>query len=362
MDLRVKVGQLFFVGFDGTVDGPALRDYLDAVRPGGLIHFARNIESAEQVRALNDALMQASEGAKAGRGASVPAPFISVDQEGGRVSRLRKIFPPLPTAAALASLSEARIRDYGRALGAALGALGFNADYAPVVDLSSPGAVNGIGDRSFGEDAALVVRCARAFIAGFTDAGIASWVKHFPGLGATDLDSHIGLPVCGRDAAAMWDRDLLPFRECANDAAGVMIAHVHCPVFDPDTAVPASLSRAVVTGLLRARMGYEGIALTDDLEMGAVAGPPPADLALATLRAGSDMIMFCNSEPKAREAYEGVYDAVRSGAIDEAIIDRSVARILAAKQRFGIEPRGEAMRTATSLDAALADLQEWSVA
>lgn len=350
MDLRVKVGQLFFVGFDGAADGPALRDYLDAVRPGGLIHFARNIETADQVRALNRVLAS-----RPG-----PMPFISVDQEGGRVSRLRKIFPPLPSASQLAPMGEARLRDYGRTLGAALGALGFNADFAPVVDLSSPGAVNGIGDRSFGEDAALVVRCARAFIAGLTDAGIASWVKHFPGLGATDLDSHVGLPVCAREPAEMWERDLLPFRECAPDAAGVMIAHVHCPGFDPGAPVPASLSRTVVTGLLRERMGYEGIALTDDLEMGGVAGPPPEELALATLRAGSDMIMFCNSEEKARAAFEGVYEEARSGRLDEAIVDRSVERILAAKRRFGIEPRREPPPS-TTWAAELVRLSDWSV-
>src|SRR5262245_44273928 len=324
MDLNVKIGQLFFVGFDGAADGPALRDYLGEMRPGGLIHFARNIESAEQVTALNGALLAAVEEA----GCPMP-PFISVDQEGGRVSRLRKILTPMPSAAQLVPLGEDRIRAYGLALGEALAALGFNADFAPVVDLSSPGAANGIGDRSFGEDAPLVVRCARAFIAGLTEAGVTSWVKHFPGLGATDLDSHVGLPVCARGAAEMWERDLLPFRECADDAAGVMIAHVHCPVFDAGESVPASLSRSVVTGLLRARMGYDGIALTDDLEMGAVTGPSPEELSVATLEAGADMIMWCNSEQKARAAYRGVLDAVRSGRIEEARIDRSVARIVA---------------------------------
>jgi len=354
MDITVKVGQLFFVGFDGAADGPGLRDYLSEIRPGGLIHFARNIESPEQIMALNRALYGI-----VGR-AGCPAPFVSVDQEGGRVSRLRKVLPGLPSGAQLAALGEPRIHDYARALGRALVALGFNADFAPVVDLSTPGAINGIGDRSFGEDASQVVRCARAFIAGLSEAGVASWVKHFPGLGATELDSHIGLPVCARPAAEMWERDLRPFRECADAAAGVMIAHVHCPVFDADAPVPASLSRAVVTGLLRARMGYDGIALTDDLEMGAVAGPRPDELAVATLEAGSDMIMWCNSEEKARLAYRGVLDAVRSGRIEESRIDRSVARILAAKERFGIT--APQVVATPSWDAALAGLQEWTVA
>src|SRR5262245_26129028 len=117
MDLAVKVGQLFFVGFEGAADGPALRDYLREVRPGGLIHFARNIESAEQVTVLNGGLLAALDEA------GCPTPFISVDQEGGRVSRLRKILPPMPSAAQLVPLGESRIRDYARALGEALGAL-----------------------------------------------------------------------------------------------------------------------------------------------------------------------------------------------------------------------------------------------
>lgn len=357
MDLATKVGQLFFVGFEGTEDSEGLRKYLAEIRPGGLIAFARNIVDADQMRSLNAALLSLS--AEVATRSEV-APFISVDQEGGRVSRLRALLPPLPTAADLSRLEATRVRAYAEALGRALDALGFNADFAPVVDLSEPGAANGIGDRSFGQDAAQVSRYARAFIEGLTKAGIASFLKHFPGLGATELDSHIGLPVCTRGETELWERDLRPFRECAALAAGIMTAHVHCPPFEA-RARAASLSESVITGLLRRRMEFEGLAVTDDLEMGAVAGPPPGELARSAIHAGNDMIMFCNSEEKARAAYHALMDDVRSERLPEARIDRSVERILEAKRRFGLIA-GRTTISKASWDAALNGLAPYAVA
>jgi beta-N-acetylhexosaminidase len=327
MELESRIGQLFFVGVQGTGETPALREILRELRPGGVMLFTRNIHDPAQVRALNDAI----------RGAIDPPPFIAVDQEGGRVSRLRSLLPPLPSAAELSRRGPARIRDYAQALGRALAALGFDTDFAPVVDLSAPGAANLIGDRSFGEDEAAVTDCARAFIAGMDRAGIACFLKHFPGLGATDVDSHVALPVLSREPSELWRRDLLPFRECAPGAAGVMIGHVHCPGWDPGAPLASSLSPAIVTGLLRDRIGYDGIALTDDLEMGAVASLPPAALARLALEAGCDMAMFCNDPGKAREAVAGTLAAARSGDIAPERIQRSVERILAAKRRFGID-------------------------
>lgn len=355
MDLESRIGQQFFVGFHGAAGSPELARYLKELRPGGIIFFTRNIENMEQVRELCEFL----------RSAVDPRPFIAVDQEGGRVSRLRGLLPPLPPAAALAPLGGDQIRAYARALGGVLASLGFNTDFAPVVDLSSPGAANGIGDRSFGEDADLVARCSRAFVAGLTDAGIVSFLKHFPGLGATSIDSHVSLPVCTRGGTALWERDLLPFRSCGRDAAGVMIAHAHYPAFDPDRTIASSLSKAVVSDLLRGRMGFDGVALTDDLEMGAVAGPDPGAIALASLRAGNDMIMFCNHPEQALDARRAILDEVRSGRLEEAIIDRSVARITAGKFRFGVLDGGDGPRRRPerpSFHAAVAELAQFALA
>ena len=354
LDLATRVGQLFVVGFEGTAPTGELDRFVRDLRPGGLVLFSRNVADGAQLRALNGALARATS----------PPPLLAVDQEGGRVDRLRAILPPMPPAAALASWSEERIRLYAAALGGVLSAAGFNTDFAPVLDLSRADAENGIGDRSFGEDAALVARCGGAFAAGLGDAGIAPFLKHFPGLGATEVDSHIEMPVCTREGAALWERDLLPFRACARQAAGIMIGHAHYPAFDPDRAVPASASEAIVTGLLRRRMDFVGIALTDDLGMGAVAGPSAGDIALRCLRAGNDMVMFCNRPDDARAAYETVLAAAVDGRIPEDLVDRAVGRILSAKARFGITglggPRAGETSQRPELRAAILKLQPFA--
>lgn len=351
MDLDSTIGQLFFVGFDGTLPSRGLEQYLARLRPGGLIHFSRNIVDGPQVRNLNQVLLAAV----------TPPPLIAVDQEGGRVSRLRSILPPLPPAASLARESDERLTAYGGALGAALAALGFNADFAPVVDLSSQGAPSGIGDRSFGGEASEVVRCASAFVRGLGGAGIASFLKHFPGLGATVVDSHVSLPLCPRDEATLWERDLLPYRSCAREAAGVMVGHAYYPALDPEAPIPASLSRRVVTRLLRERIGYEGLVVTDDLEMGAVAGPDPGELAVKALLAGNDMVMFCNRPDAAIQAMGRVREAMTSGRLDTERIEGSIARILEAKRRFGLLEAGRPAGP-DALEAAIAGLAPFAVA
>jgi beta-N-acetylhexosaminidase len=353
MDAGARLGQLLFVGIEGTEDSPSLRSALRELSPGGVVLFARNVVSAEQVRELNAAIV-----------AACPhPPFVAIDQEGGRVSRLKGVLPPLPSPATVGAWPETRIASYAAALGEALAALGFNTNFAPVVDLSAPGAVNLIGDRAFGEDAERVTACARAFVAGLAAAGIASFLKHFPGLGATEVDSHVALPVCSRSAEEMWRRDLLPYRRVAADAAGVMIGHVVCPAWEPEASgVAATLSETIVTGLLRVRMGYEGIAVTDDLGMGAVGGIPPGELAMRALGAGNDMLLFCNDAEAARRASGMLRDGWRTGAIGEERLDRSLGRILARKRRFGIGSSGpRAGRARPDWQAALAGLQPYAV-
>ena len=326
MDRDAMIGQLFFVGIAEPSPSNSLQSFLEEIRPGGVVLFGRNIQTPAQVQSLN-AWIIASQ---------ATPPFIAVDQEGGRVSRLKPLLIPLPTAAQLAALPTSRIQAYARALGGALAALGFNTDFAPVVDLSAPGATSGIGDRAFGEDPDLVAACAGAFIDGLAETGIAAFLKHFPGLGGTSVDSHETLPVCVRDASELWERDLLPYRACGAAAAGVMIAHARYPAFDPGPPLASSLSPSNVTHLLRNRIGFAGVSLTDDLEMGAVCGPDPGDLAVQALLAGNDMVMFCNHPEQARTARRAVVAAAASGRISAERIEQSVARILAAKEKFGI--------------------------
>lgn len=323
MDLAARIGQTLFVGIDGTEDSPSLQTYLRTIRPGGVVIFGRNITSADQLQALTRTVARSVD----------PAPFLAIDQEGGRVSRLRTLVPDLPAAATLATWSEARLVAYARDLGDALAALGFSMNFAPVVDLSAPGAANLIGDRSFGLDEQNVAACAKAFIQGHLQAGIVSVLKHFPGLGATEVDSHVALPVLARDQEALWSRDLHPFRECAPEAVGVMVAHVHCPGFDPESQKPASLSRAVVEGLLRGSLGYGGLVVTDDMDMGALGTAAPGDLASDALAAGNDMVLFCNHTDKALAAFEALLADAEEGRLPAGRLEAAVSRIAHAKGR-----------------------------
>src|SRR2546422_2871882 len=259
LSLEDKVGQLFWIGFHGIALDPPLRSLLERVRPGGLILFARNIENARQVRALNDALS----------GSLRIPPFIALDQEGGRVNRLKPILGPIPPNLALAR-GKAATRAVGRQAGAtarALRSLGFSVNLAPVLDLSGPGAANGIGDRAFGEDPATVCRLARVFLETHLRSGVIPVGKHFPGLGSAGADTHLTLPVISKSRARLTREDLVPYRRLNRHLPVVMAGHASYPALQ-DRPGPATLSRAVIEGLLRRRLGYRGMILTDDLEMG----------------------------------------------------------------------------------------------
>ena len=339
MELESKVGQLLFVGIEGTEESSDLREFLEEFKPGGIVLFARNIQSPDQVRRFCAFLSAAVD----------PAPFLSIDQEGGRVNRLSPLVGPLPPAAALARQTKKdMVREFGIQTGRALKALGFNMDFAPCVDLSTPEATNGIAERAFGNDARTVVRLAGAFLDGLQSEGVAGVLKHFPGLGPTDADTHLSLPTSGKSVQKLWEEDLLPFRSLGQRAAAIMVAHAHYASLDADRKTPASLSSAVVGGLLHERMDYRGISIPDDLEMGAVSEQgPPDELSLRALVAGCDMAMFCKSRNLIEEAFRGLVRAGQAGRLPEERLDRSLARILADKERFAIRkvpptlPRGE---------------------
>jgi beta-N-acetylhexosaminidase len=321
------IGQLLWIGFDGLSLDPAVERLLREVRPGGVILFGRNIGSASQVRALTDALHRAIR---------LP-PFIALDQEGGRVNRLRPILGATPASLALAGRpdAEAAVRRHGAATAAALRSLGFNVNFAPVLDLSGADPGNGIGDRGFGEDPARVSSLAEVFVRIHLRAGVLPVGKHFPGLGAARADTHLTLPVIRRPRALLWRRDLLPYRRLRRLLPMVMVGHAFYPALQGGRPGPATLSPAVVTALLRRRIGFRGLVLTDDLEMGAVnQGAGGAALALAALRAGSDGLMFSRSEERIREAFEGLCRAAADGTLPAGRLRAPVRRILALKQAY----------------------------
>ena len=325
--LERQVGQLFWIGFHGTTLTPELRSLLDHVRPGGLILFSRNIENARQVRSLTDALHRNGS----------PPPFIALDQEGGRVNRLKTILGPIPPNIELAARRDAEreIRRHSRSTAAALRSLGFNVNFAPVLDLSEVNSANGIGDRAYGERPEEVSRLAAVFLKEHLRAGVLPVGKHFPGLGSAGGDTHRILPIIDKARAALWKEDLLPYRRLRRWLPIVMAGHACYPALQGRDRSPATLSAGVIETLLRRRIGYTGLVLTDDLEMGAVEQSVGAGVqALAALRAGNDGLMFCATGEKIVEAFEAVLAAVRGREVDPRRLKRSLRRIAALKRRL----------------------------
>lgn len=310
-------GRCLLIGIPGTEWTPALAHRVRALEPAGLILFRRNLAHPGQTRTL-----------LADFCTLVPGPrILALDQEGGRVSRLEPWIGPTPTAERLAAAGLEVTSGFATATGRALRALGFNLDFAPVVDLSDPDAPNGIGPRAFGTDPARVSLHARAFLEALHAEGVAGCLKHFPGLGDTRVDSHHELPFVGRDRTEL-EADLRPYRDLGPLAPVVMVGHGHYPALDHDPSRPASCSVAVVQDLLRGALGYDGLVATDDLEMGAVV---PRDAggaaAVEALGAGCDLLPYCSDLDRAERARAAIDRGVRSSAPLAARLDESVERI-----------------------------------
>jgi beta-N-acetylhexosaminidase len=320
-------GQLLIIGIDGTSLNPSLKSRLQSVSPCGIILFARNLVDAPQVAAFCRDLY-----------AALPVPpFLAIDQEGGRVNRLKGIFPPIPPNLDLAGRESAGdlIRDHGNETGTGLGLLGFNLNFAPVLDLSDSGSPNGIGDRAYGSHPESVSALAQIFLESQDAAGVLGCGKHFPGLGGGQVDSHLDLPVISRSEEELWSEDLLPYRELRDLLPFVMVGHAYYPALQGRSPQAATLSRSVVRELLRERVGYPGVILTDDLEMGAIDQKKQAgEVVLQALDAGNDLVMYCKSWDRIEEAHAALMHALRGGALSTARVDESLARILALKERL----------------------------
>jgi beta-N-acetylhexosaminidase len=280
--LDTQLAQLLLVGFPGTTAGAVSRGLVDR-GIGGLLLFRQNVSSAGQVKALVAALK---------RRAAIPLE-VAVDQEPGtRVARLRGIVRTSPAARDLGRLPADRVEGYGLATGRDLAALGVTADLAPVLDVTGAPRDGVIGDRSFGADPATVSRAAVAWRRGLAAGGVAAVGKHFPGHGASTVDSHQLLPVVDASMARLEGRDLAPFRAAIRAGLdAVMVGHLLVKAVDPRN--PASLSPAVVGRLLRGRLGFDGLVVSDALEMGAIAGTLSVPVAAErSLAAGVDQLIL----------------------------------------------------------------------
>lgn len=325
-----SAGQRVMVGFEGLEPPADLKHLLKRHAVGSVILFARNVDSPEQVAELVRELQALARAA----GQDMPL-LIAVDQEGGRVQRLRTpwtVWPPMRAVGRLES--EQVAQRVGEALARELAACGIRWDLAPVVDVDSNPRNPVIGDRSFGADPELVGRLGAALIRGLQAEGVAACAKHFPGHGDTDVDSHLDLPAVDHSRGRLDDVELRPFRRAIEaDVASVMTAHVL--VRELDDRLPATLSPRVVEAILRRELGYDGVVVADDLEMKAVAKHwKPAEAAVLAAQAGCDLIPFGAVADVQLEALEGLIRAVESGAIPWSAMDDALRRIRRLKARY----------------------------
>jgi beta-N-acetylhexosaminidase len=336
LTLEQKIGQLMIIGFDSIEADTGLLEMISKYHIGGVILFARNVRSSQQVAEITNKLQRTA--IESGS----PGLFIAIDQEGGRVARLTedKGFIEFPSAMAIGATADPEnAYRMASAMAAEMRAVGINVDFAPDLDVNNNPSNPVIGTRSFSSDPKMVAAFGAAFARGLQENGILAFGKHFPGHGDTGTDSHIALPIIPFDRARLDSIELLPFRAAVQaNFAGIMSAHVTFPAIDPNPDMPATLSRPVLTGLLRDELGFKGLIATDSLEMGALAEngyPPPVGATLA-FAAGADVLLFNRDHALHKQAFTNLVEAVKEEKVSQEQLDSSVRRILEAKEKFGI--------------------------
>ena len=315
-------GQRLFIGFEGPEATPGIRNRIRSLRPCGIILFATNIQSPGQVRELVGSLKEEA------RSCGMPELLVAIDQEGGPVARLREpAFREFPGIATLGK--EARVRSQTLAMARQLEALGITMNFAPVLDVASLHPESVMASRSFPGTPQDVARLGGIQIRTFEENGILAVAKHFPGIGRTVLDSHFHLPDLPISQDALERTDLLPFRAALSaDVSGVMVSHVRYPGIDPDW--PASLSKILVTDLLRKKMGFSGVVMTDDLDMKAIRIPIETSME-QIVAADVDLAMICHEGPDIENGFSRLALLARS---HRGAFERSVLRILHLKSRL----------------------------
>ncbi|GAB4518486.1 MAG: glycoside hydrolase family 3 protein [Anaerolineae bacterium] len=327
LSLHEKIGQMLMVGFDGLTPPDYILDWLVEGRITGVVLFARNVASPEQLATLTRACHAA---------ARRPI-LIGIDQEGGLVARLRRGFSESPGAMALSAAgSEALAYDVAYVLASEMRALGINWNYAPVVDLIHDINNPSVGTRSLGKDPARVSGFATAQIEGFQSGGVAACAKHFPGLGNTPVDTHLALAVIDDALDDLLARDLIPFDAAlASGVETVMTTHVKFPAIDPEH--PATLSPRIIQYLLRERLGYQGVVATDCMEMRAITDHYGVGRSvLMAAQAGVDVIHMSHTRASQEEAYNTLLDAAERGILPLAQVDAAVQRIQRLKQHYAV--------------------------
>jgi beta-N-acetylhexosaminidase len=310
MNLREQVGQLIIAGVESVELSPLERAWLKIIRPGGIILFRRNIEQSKQVTALlHDAT----------NAAGSPL-FRCVDIEGGLVDRLRDLVAPVPSAAAVfTTRKRANFAKHGRLIAREAKSLGFNAVFAPVLDLALPSSASVMRTRVVSAAPDDVIAYATAFVEGLNSERIVGCGKHFPGLGGGTLDSHVAVPFIDRTRQQLWTEDLAVFRALAPKLPMMMVAHAAYPKIKDRT--PASISRFWIATVLRKQIGFRGLVISDDMEMGGILTRASIeDAAFKAVLAGTDLIEICRDPSLILRAFEVILsEATRSRAFRRCV-------------------------------------------
>jgi beta-N-acetylhexosaminidase len=321
---RVKeIGQLLIVGFDGLEMTSRLTSLLTRLQPAGVILFARNIKNPEQTWRLLRECQKV---------VAMPL-FTCVDLEGGDVDRFREVLGPTPSAAdVFASGDRALYRRHGQIIGENCRALGFNVDFAPVLDLAFEASRSVMNTRAVSANPVEAATYAREFLVGLASSKVLGCGKHFPGLGEGKLDSHHELPVIEKSLKGLWAEDLLPYRTLRRQLPMVMVSHAAYPQATGDRT-PASLSKVWITDILRKRIGFRNLIVSDDLEMGGVlTASPIGRAAVEFVRAGGDLCLVCHREDYIVEAHESLLKASEDSRFARKIAE-SARRVLAFKKK-----------------------------
>lgn len=321
-----KAGQMLMLGIAGDEVDEAAAEIMRQCRPGGIILFDRNMTTPQGVRLLVQGLQEINHDYQPVR------LFVSIDEEGGEVVRMTDYLTVNPSAAAIGrSNNQKSAADFAAKTAAELIDLGINVNFAPVADLGLP------EERSYSENPEITAGFVQSTVRAYERFGMISALKHFPGIGKADLDPHIDTAVINVPYTVLEREDLVPFRAAIdnlnNDAFMMMVSHVKYASLDK--TYPASLSEQIMTEFLRGQLGFKGIIITDDLEMGGAANLFSfRDLGYMALKAGADIVLVCHDYEHQREAYEGILAAMRDGRLDEAAVTEKVRRIVRIKLKY----------------------------
>lgn len=330
MTLDEKIGQLFIFGIDGTEIDEHTISLIDNHKVGGFIFFGNNLATVDQTVGLLNSLKERNK-------SNILPLFFALDEEGGKVSRLSKFFLDLPDASTIGNINQEDVSyEFGRILAGRLRELGFNMDFAPVLDINSNPKNPVIGNRAFGSTKEIVMDNGIKVMEGINSGNIISVAKHFPGHGDTLVDSHVDLPVIEKSLEELKGLELVPFeRAIEEEVDGIMVAHILFQKLDKE--FPATLSSNIITNLLRDELSYDGVIISDDMTMGAIMeNYSVGEAAARFLKAGGDIVLVCHGYENQLNALNKVKEEVLSETISLKELNEKVYRIISLKMKYGL--------------------------